>query len=473
MRAGALGAMMLGVLTLMHLKEIRPRELVACAAAFLLPALAANVPLFISIRSHSAGLSDAEFIDIFARFRAPWHHMPSRFSSEVYTQTGLLFMLGAVVFHIQPSSPHRREVYALVGTFIVLCLCAYVFVEVIPVAAVLGLNLMRATVFFHLLVMVFLGGAVWWGLREGQIEQALPAMALVLCVVTQATLLIPALIGVLWFISRGSRQLRPVVAAVSGLLLAACVVLALFVVLKPSWGGSVVSSAGGNYIRFGLASLLASAALGLYALWRYGGARWQRRMRRLVPALWLVPVSVVLLEVFDGPLARRFPGIHDMTVARVSLQTVYKGPLDEMAAWCRDSLPEDAIIIVPPDALRFRVKASRAIVVDFKAIPFTRDGLREWRERIGNLLGDAEFQAGPSWHGALRIGYASLTADDFRRLADKYGANYILVEKLTAHDLRHFADRHGESDLLAQIPVELPFPLLHENDEFRLYSLAD
>jgi hypothetical protein len=195
--------------------------------------------------------------------------------------------------------------------------------------------------------------------------------------------------------------------------------------------------------------------IGLYVLWSHGGAPWQRRMRRLAPALWLVPAAVVVLEVFDGPLQKRFPGIHDLTVARLEPGRVCAGDLDEMAAWCRDNAPADAVFIIPPGGeLRafeeFRVKGRRAIVADFKAIPFTRDGLREWRERIRDLTNGAAF-GGARMEDRLRelhAGYASLTAEDFSRLAAKYGAGFILVEK----------------------PAELPFALLHETGGFRLYE---
>jgi len=87
-------------------------------------------------------------------------------------------------------------------------------------------------------------------------------------------------------------------------------------------------------------------------------------------------------------------------------------------------------------------------VVDFKAIAFSRAGLHEWRERIRDLTNDAEFAPRGDRQRELAEGYASLSPADFRRLASKHGATYILVEK----------------------PTDLPFELVQETAAFRLYE---
>ena len=453
MTTGAIGAILLGVLTLVRLKEIGPKNLALCAAAFLVPALAATVPLLMSLRSQGGGLSDAEFIEILARVRAPWHYLPSSFSPEAYIRFGLLFVAAAAAFRIQPPSPHRREVYAFVATVVALCLIAYVFVELVPVATVTSLNLMRATVFFRLLAMLALGGAVHAGLRRREAAQILPAAAIVFSLVTHADFL-AVVVAVLWLVSKSKPRLARGVAAFSALVIAAAICLALVTILKPSWGHAVAGAFHGNSIRLGVGSMLAAVALGLYALWLHGGAVWRLRMRHLAPMLWVVPAAIAVLQIFDRPLARRFPGIHDLTVARLKPVRVYEGDLDEMAAWCRDNTPADAVFVIPPgskdyEVQDFRLKARRAIVADFKAITFTRSGLRQWRERIRDLTNNVEFTLHGDRKKELSEGYASLKAEEVRRLARKYGASYILVEK----------------------PAELPFPLAHETDSFRLYQV--
>jgi hypothetical protein len=449
---GLIGAVLLGALTLVRIRGIGAKKLALSAAAFLVPALAAGVPLLIALRAQGAGLSDAAFIDVLGRVRAPWHYLPSRFPAGTYVEEGLLLVTAAAAWLMLPPSPHRRAVYALVGTLAALCVAAYVFVELVPMAAVMSLDLMRATVYFRLLAMLALGGAVHAGLRRREAAQILPAVAIALGLAAHADIVVVVVV-LAWLVAQRVPWLARGVAALSALLVAAAICLAFVIILRPSWGQVIVGALHGDYIRLGVGLLLAAAALGLFALWLHGGAPWQRRMRRLAPVLWLVPAAVIVLEVFDGPLQRRFPGIHELTVARLEPGRVYAGDLDEMAAWCRDNTPADAVFIIPPGgeerALEdFRLKAGRAIVADFKAIPFARDGLREWRERIRDLTNDVVFPSSGYRKKELRTGYASLTAEDFSALAAKYGASFILVEK----------------------PKELPFALVHETGGFRLYA---
>jgi hypothetical protein len=450
--SGAIGAILLGVLTLVQLRRIGLKNLALSAAVFLVPALAAVVPLLVSLRSHGAGLSDAQFIDILGRIRAPWHYLPSQFPLESYVHFGLLLVAAGAALRLQPRSPYRTETFALAATIAALCVVAYVFVELVPIAAVMSLDLTRATVFFRLLAMLALGGAVATGLRRREPAHVLPACAIAFGLVTHADIVV-AVVALLWLAAQGRPRLGRGVAAFSALLAAAAVCLAVVTILRPSWGGAVAGALRSGYVHVGVGSMLAAVALGLYALWLHGPALWQTRMRRLAPLLWLVPAMIALLEVYDKPLAARLPGIHDLTVARLKPALAYETELDQLAAWCSDWTPADAVFIIPPGSTKhamqdFRVKAKRAIVADFKAIAFTREGLRQWRERIRDLTNDAPFADGGDRDEELSRGYASLTADDVRRLADKYRASYILVEK----------------------PKQLPFELVHETVAFRLYK---
>ncbi len=450
---GIIGAVLLGVLTATQLRQIRPKRLLKCAAAFLVPVLAAVVPVLVSLQSQSGGVSGAEFIDILGRIRAPWHYIPSSFPLADYVRVGLVLVAAAAALQLQPPSPHRRALYAVAATIGVLCLVAYVFVELVPVASVMSLSLMRATVFLRLLAMLALGGTACAGLRRREAAPVLAAAAIALGVVIRADLVV-TLVAILWLVAHARPRLSAGATGVSAVVVGAALVVAVATILRPSWGQAVAATFGSSYVHVGVGSILAAVALGLYVLWLHGGVRWQVRLRRAGPALWLVPVAVVLLAVFDAPLAERFPGIHDLTVARLQPGIVYEGELDRLAAWCRANTPEEAVFIIPPGSREhamqdFRVKARRAIVVDFKAIAFTRAGLREWRERIRALTNDAEFAPRGDRQRELAEGYASLTPGDFRRLADIYNASYILVEK----------------------PKNLPFELVQESAALRLYRL--
>ena len=54
--------------------------------------------------------------------------------------------------------------------------------------------------------------------------------------------------------------------------------------------------------------------------------------------------------------------------------------------WIREHTPIDAVFVVAPSEQEFRLRAQRAIVVNFKCVPQLSGELEEWRDRLQAVL---------------------------------------------------------------------------------------
>ena len=81
-------------------------------------------------------------------------------------------------------------------------------------------------------------------------------------------------------------------------------------------------------------------------------------------------------------------------------------------------------MLLPPggEAWSFKLHARRAVVVDTKSVPFSDRGLREWQERMEDVLGrpmarDLDFAA--AWKAR--------TPEQLLAVAQKYHARYLVT----------------------------------------------
>jgi hypothetical protein len=99
--------------------------------------------------------------------------------------------------------------------------------------------------------------------------------------------------------------------------------------------------------------------------------------------------------------------------------------------WIREHTPSDAIFLVPPSEQAFRLRAQRAIVVNFKCVPQLSGELAEWRDRMCDVMDMPSLRALPKGFtktiAAIRERYDSLSAPQLAAAAKKYNARYILA----------------------------------------------
>ena len=111
------------------------------------------------------------------------------------------------------------------------------------------------------------------------------------------------------------------------------------------------------------------------------------------------------------------------------------GEFLQVAEWLSDNSPRDATVAVPPSSSGIRFRAERAVVVTFKAYPFTASGTNEWLTRL------TDWAPGPwtdskSWEAKTAVtleqmdqGYESLTASRLAELSAQYHADGVVRQE--------------------------------------------
>jgi len=122
---------------------------------------------------------------------------------------------------------------------------------------------------------------------------------------------------------------------------------------------------------------------------------------------------------------------------------------DSLCAWIQGHTPRDAIFITPPYLEGFRLRAERAIVVDFKSTAYLETDVSEWLERLLDLTNHVVYTRKQDPYPAMRVGYQSLTPRVIGRVAAKYGATFVVAER----------------------PTQFEMPLLYENASYALYEI--
>lgn len=101
--------------------------------------------------------------------------------------------------------------------------------------------------------------------------------------------------------------------------------------------------------------------------------------------------------------------------------------LADMEKWVRENTPSDAIFVVPLNMEYIRIRARRAVVVDWKSACYLPSDLQEWYQRLIDISGVSVNGNLPNNQDILN-GYRQL---DYKRaafLAKKYNASYVVIE---------------------------------------------
>lgn len=120
----------------------------------------------------------------------------------------------------------------------------------------------------------------------------------------------------------------------------------------------------------------------------------------------------------------------------------------DIARFAKQYTPKDAIFLTPPGWGQFRLLAKRAIVVDFKAFPFTDAGMTEWYMRINNCYG---MTASKGFEALKEMDNAYIAIDDkkINSLKEKYNISIAV--------------------LYAKTPTQLK--IIYQNSEYKLVKI--
>jgi hypothetical protein len=151
------------------------------------------------------------------------------------------------------------------------------------------------------------------------------------------------------------------------------------------------------------------------------GARRYGRGHLAIASAFCLALLVALICLRRGPYAGLFK-----LVERVP---GYDAACDSV----RRLTPRDAVFLVPPNEQTLRLRAGRAIVIDFKGVPQLSGELIEWRDRLAAVLDLPDLRSLP--HGdypaalrAIRDRYDALPPEHLESVARRYGARYVLVD---------------------------------------------
>ncbi len=341
-------------------------------------------------------LSTDEFYNILARFRAPHHYLPSHFRVNDYVST--IFFLLALAFAYEcwvRKVPLRLAILILLPILVVLsaCVVAYIFSEIWPMRAVLTLQLFRLLSIVKWLGFLLFGSVLSAYLLQppNSISRPLSLLSLMSTGVTQSILVLVSLV---------MTRFQPWrwIGINPGLFMLLVGISALFLWLK---FGSIIEAV---YLIFAF-GLVMAFVLRTAVTWMFVTAA-------------IVFLIVVLAQNRESEVFAELVPVYDLS-----------DQSDIMAetAWAVARVtPVDALLVAPPQFGLLRIIGGRALVVDFKSIPFQDGAMLKWRERMQNVYGEVE-NGGFEAVNSLDKTYKNITDDKLIDLAQIYGATHALL----------------------------------------------
>lgn len=111
----------------------------------------------------------------------------------------------------------------------------------------------------------------------------------------------------------------------------------------------------------------------------------------------------------------------------LSDQAYFQPELYEIAQYIKTKTPKDARLLTPPMQPELRYLAQRALVVDFKAFPFSATAMKAWQERIFDVYGWTDQQSFAAVDYAFVPHWKQRPDSLLLRLGLKYQAQYALL----------------------------------------------
>lgn len=348
-----------------------------------------------------------QFFHILAYFRAPHHYLPSHFRLNDYISGAAFVAMAALCLGVWGRRGWDRRlllVSMLMVVVLACCVLGYLFAELWPQRAALTLQLFRLLSLLKWVGYLLLGAVLAEALARPRewLDRPLAAFSLVCSgvaqpIITAMNLLLLHLRP--WHWLRGTQWL---VIAGAGLIT---------LVFNLVFG----SPQEALYLLFALA-LVGTCLL---RQWRYGVAY----------GIALVGLCTLLGANHGAAL-----GIRQAVLAPVFSLADHSDEDVRTAREIGRQTPPSALLIVPPHMGIVRVIGERALVVDYKSIPFQDAAMLEWYDRMQRVYGKVEgggFEALQQMDDA----YRGISQQQLMQLARRYGADYALLYSQTATGL--------------------------------------
>lgn len=414
------GALFLPLLFWEAYKRGRPGQVVPPLVILGLFAALVYVPMYLSGATSSNLLTDAQFVFIYGTVRTPHHIIPSSWSPFLWANY-FLFTAGGILLLLKSPFVRKEDSFrfsVIIGGSLLAMVAGYLFVEVIPLALFAKLQLGRTTPFAQLTIFLALAIVASQFFRKGNWPLAL--------------LLI-------WAPILGSTA-RPNFPYGGIFLFVITIILVLYKPWKqkPTKGfglliGSLLAVVTVAYVLIPrpvsaenlLDRFLRGPVLFAIFLTPYFVERFKSRYRVVKAG---VPVAALLTLLFfllgaENKLPAQAAAFFNR---RVEIYRIPDDNVAKIALEFKRLSPTEAVILTPPSIENFKLLAERSVVVDFQSQPFTDHGMIEWAHRIEDVLGKP-LSTHTSWRGDLDGLYKDRQAAELVRVAQKYGASYILT----------------------------------------------
>lgn len=347
-------------------------------------------------------IDSSQFIYIIAHFRHPHHYIPSTFSLFDFMNAAAFLIVVVIVYYKwlkANQNPFGIMPAIIVSLVLILCIGGYVFVELIPSRIWTTAQTYRLLYIVKWLGLIFVAGEI---AQLPSSTQPLYASSvfkpLSLCVVA----LSQSFRG--YFEQHGFH--RP--AKILNPTLVLLVAIFLLMVSK--------------------ISLLSIVCLWFYVFLTFAFDVLSNKLRLIISAGIILAISVFCF--YPRPLPYIEGKIDLINRIRQNFSFEIRPEIGDdgvsVAEFARENTPEQSVFLTPPRFGQFRLLANRAIVVDFKAFPFSDVGIEEWYERITTCYGT------PSSKGFAMVGemdgnYRTMNDNDLVSLQERYNFDYAIL----------------------------------------------
>ena len=141
-----------------------------------------------------------------------------------------------------------------------------------------------------------------------------------------------------------------------------------------------------------------------------------------------MPIIIIILLVFGSFFHFISPDkLGDYRPRIQYTSSLAKVDGDGVADFARKHTEEDAVFLTPPVFGGFRLTAERAIIVDWKCMPYQDSGLLEWWNRMNVCYGDMSGLSRDAGLEKMKRNYSNISAEDIRNISEKYNADYAVL----------------------------------------------
>jgi len=363
------------------------------------------VLLIFSLFSMSSYFSNSRidsdlFIFIVAIFRHPHHYIPSTFSLIQYS-LGITFLLSIYLIYYRNFIDKEKDTNFFIGILItiilLLCVGGYLFVEIFPSRIWVSAQTFRLLYVVKWIGLIYVAGTI----SVNKIDNSRK-------VINVASIMNPITFGVIQ-ISLFIRE---------------------SIILKYNKKNIILDLGIILLIAFSLIGYLVVPIKTIFLLCFYAllilGYFKISKINAYLTFLICMTTGIMLIYI-----PNLLPNYKESSSPYSISELMYEG--DDIAKFAQQNTPEDSIFLTPPSWGQFRLKARRAIVVDFKAFPFRETSMIEWYERIINCYGFPE-KTGWLMTDEINNNYKNISDNILLDLLSKYNISYAVLYNQTPTD---------------------------------------